>query len=257
VIDSAPVATADKPQWIGSRYQLFLLCLILAGSQYGIFVIPCVSLAYIAILLGQWIIGVLNHAPTPIAPTVQASTSDAFKYLCITGAEWLELASVWFVTRRGGFRPFDFIGISQSRKRLCLEVCLGIVLGVAEATYTVLPPLLRRLHTLPHIDLPNPLSGEFLLLIGLSLSAGFVEEIVYRGYLQRLLTDSLNNVWVAIGIQAVLFAVAHFYEGTVPVAMIAVQSLLTGYLAYRLRNLRSVIVAHCTLDLLAGLAGLL
>jgi membrane protease YdiL (CAAX protease family) len=252
VTDSAPAVAAGKPPRIGSHYQLFILCLILVGSQYGLFVIP----AYIAILLGTWVVGVLNHGSTLIAPTfTQASTSDAFKHLCIIGAEYLQLACVWFVSRRSGFRPFEFIGISQSRKQLCLEVCLGIGLGVAEAIYTVLPPLLR--HTSPHVDLLKSRSGEFILLVGVSLSAGFVEEIVYRGYLQRLLIDCLNNVWVAIGIQAVLFALAHLYEGTVAVASIAIQSLLTGNLAYRLRNLRLVIVAHCTLDLLAGLAGLL
>jgi membrane protease YdiL (CAAX protease family) len=80
---------------------------------------------------------------------------------------------------------------------------------------------------------------------------------VYRGYLQRLLIDCLNNVWVAIGRQAVVFALAHSYEGTAAVATIAIQSLLTGYLAYRLRNLRLVITAHCTLDIIAGFVHLL
>jgi membrane protease YdiL (CAAX protease family) len=37
---------------------------------------------------------------------------------------------------------------------------------------------------------------------------------IYRGYLQRLLLDCLNNVWLAIAIQAVVFALAHLYEGT-------------------------------------------
>ena len=80
------------------------------------------------------------HAPV-------ASSSNAFNYLCTIGAEWLELACVCFVTR-SGFRPFDFIGIAHSRKQLCPEVCLGIglVLGVAEAIYTILPPLFRTLH---------------------------------------------------------------------------------------------------------------
>jgi len=47
----------------------------------------------------------------------------------------------------------------------------------------------------------------------------------------------------------------HLYQGTGAVFTIAGQSVLTGYLAYRLKNLRLVIVAHCTLDLLAGLVG--
>jgi membrane protease YdiL (CAAX protease family) len=61
-------------------------------------------------------------------------------------------------------------------------------------------------------------------LIGVILSAGIVEEIVYRGYLQRLLIDCLDNVWLAIAIQAVVFALAHLYEGTGAVVTIAIQS---------------------------------
>jgi membrane protease YdiL (CAAX protease family) len=77
------------------------------------------------------------------------------------------------------------------------------------------------------------------------------------GYLQGLLIRCLDNLWLAIWIQAVVFALAHSYEGTGAVLTIAGQSVLTGYLAYRLGNLRLVIVAHCTLDLLAGVVGLL
>jgi membrane protease YdiL (CAAX protease family) len=239
VTDSAPVAAAGKPvQRIGSHYQLCLLCLILAGSQYGLFVILSLPFAYIAV----WVV---VHAPV-------ASTSNAFNDLCTIGAEWLELACVWFVTR-SGFRVFNFIWIAQSPKQLCLDVCLGIGLGAAEAIYTVLPPLFRSPHA--HHLLLKPLSGEVVLVIGVSLSAGIVEEIIYRGYLQRLLIRCLDNVLLAIWIQAVVFALAHLYQGTGAVFTIAGQSVLTGYLAYRLKNLRLVIVAHCTLDLLAGVVG--
>jgi len=217
-------------QRTGSRYQLVILCLLLVGSQYGLFVILSLPFAYMAV----WVV----HAPV--------ATSNAFNYLCTIGAEWLELACVWLVARNG-FRLFDFIGIAQSRKQLCLEIFLGTGLGAAEAIYTVLP----RAHLL------KPFSGEVVLLIAVSLSAGYVEEVVYRGYLQRLLIDSLDNLWLAIVIQAVFFAFAHSYEGLGAVVRIAIQSLLTGYLAYRLRNLRVVIVAHCTLDVFAGLAGVL
>jgi membrane protease YdiL (CAAX protease family) len=256
--ESAPVAAAGKPHRIGPHYQLFILCLLLVGSQYELFVYLSLPFAYVAIVLGQWIVGVLNHAPTLVARSfMQASTSESFKYLAISGAEWSLLVCVWFLARSGNVRLFDFIGISRSRRQLCREVCSGIGLAVGEATYSALPLLLRTRHTPLHVDFVRPLSGEVILLIGVSLSAGVVEEIVYRGYLQRLLIDCLNNVWLAIGIQAVLFALAHLYEGNAIVVIIAIQSLLTGYLAYRLKNLRLVIVAHCTLDFLVGLLGLL
>jgi membrane protease YdiL (CAAX protease family) len=238
------VAAAGKSvQRIGSRYQLLFLGLLLIASQYGIFVYLSLPAAYIAVVVGHW-----TGGATPVPSFIQASSTDAFKYLGVVVAEWLEFGVLWFIVRNG-VRPRALIGLAQSRKQLLIEVGLGIGLGVVEASYSVLPIL--------HINLVTRLPGEAILAIAASLSAGVVEEIVYRGYLQRLVTTATGNVWVAIALQAEAFAFAHLYEGWHAVAIIAIQSLVTGYLAYRLKNLRLVIVAHCTLDLLAGLAGVL
>jgi membrane protease YdiL (CAAX protease family) len=240
-------AAGKSVQRIGSCYQLVFLGLLLIGSQCGLFVYLAFPLTYIAIVLGHWIAGA-----TTVPTVIQASSTDAFKYLGVVVAEWLQLSSVWFIVR-SGFRPLDLIGVAQSRKQLLIEVAFGIGLGVVEATYSVLPILLRNAH--PHMNLVPRLPGEAILAIAASLSAGVVEEIVYRGYLQRLVTDVIGNIWVAIALQAEAFAFAHLYEGGHAVGIIAIQSLVTGYLAYRLKNLRLVIVAHVTLDVIVSLTG--
>jgi hypothetical protein len=198
---SIVAGAAGKPQRTGSHYQLVGLCLLLLASQYEFFVYPSLPFAYVAIVLGQWIVDVLNHAPLVAPSFTQASASDVFKYTCIIGAEWLQLACVWFVTR-SGFRPFDFIGIAQ-RKQWCLDVCFGIGLVAAEAIYTVLLPLLRTLHTSPHVHLVNPLSCDFILLIGVSVSAGFVEEIVLGLPLRNLQPQARIAILCINGISAI------------------------------------------------------
>jgi membrane protease YdiL (CAAX protease family) len=241
---SAPIVAARKSQRIGSCYQLLFLGLLLLASQYGLFVYLAFPLTYIPIVLGHWIAGA-----TTVPTVIQASSTDAFKYLSVVVAEWLELVGVWFVIR-SGVRPRDLIGLAQSRKQLLIEVGLGVGLGVVEASYSVLPILLKNAH--PH---SARLPGEAILAIAASLSAGVVEEIVYRGYLQRLVTAVFGNVWVAIALQAEAFAFAHLYEGGHAVGIIAIQSIVTGYVAYRLKNLRLVIVAHVTLDIIVSLTG--
>jgi membrane protease YdiL (CAAX protease family) len=230
--------------------QLLFLGLILLGSQYGLFVYLSLPTAYIAIILGHWIAA--GQFTAQIPSYIQASSTDAFKYLGVVVAESLELGSVLFIVK-SGFRPLDLIGLARSRKQLLIELGLGIGLGVVEASYSVLPILLRNTH--PHINLLPRLPGEAILVIAACLSAGVVEEIIYRGYLQRLVTAATGNVWVAIALQAEAFAFAHLYEGWHAVAIIAIQSVVTGYLAYRLKNLRLVIVAHVTLDVIVSLTG--
>jgi membrane protease YdiL (CAAX protease family) len=97
---------------------------------------------------------------------------------------------------------------------------------------------------------------EIILAFIASLSAGFTEEIIYRGYLQQSLNRWLGNPWLAIALQAEAFAIAHTYEGVYSVAAIAIESLLTGYLAYRLGNLRLVIAAHATVDFIVFMISL-
>jgi hypothetical protein len=136
---------------IGSGYQLLFLGLLLIAAQCGFFVYLAFPIAYIPILMGHWIAGA-KTVPT----VIQASNTDAFKYLGVVVAEWLEFGGVWFIVR-SGVRPRDLIGLAQSRKRLLIEVGFGIGLGVVEASYSVLPILLRNTH--PHINLPR-LPGE-------------------------------------------------------------------------------------------------
>ena len=197
-------------------------------------------------MAGHWIAG------ATVPTVVQASETDAFKYLGVVVAEWLEFGAAWLIVK-GTVRPLDLIGVAQSRKRLLIEVGLGIGLGLVEASYSVIPILSRNTH--PHTNLVTWLPGEAILAIAASLSASVVEEIIYRGYLQRLVTAVTGNVWVAIALQAEAFGLAHQYQGGHAVAIIAIQSLVTGYVAYRLKNLRVVIVAHVTLDLIVCLTG--
>jgi hypothetical protein len=55
-----------------------------------------------------------------------------------------------------------------------------------------------------------------------SLSAGFCEELVFRGYLQRQFHAATGNVVVAVALQAIVFGLVHTYQGWKPVLVITV-----------------------------------
>jgi hypothetical protein len=103
------------------------------------------------------------------------------------------------------------------------------------------------------VDILLPINlVEILLWIVVSVTAGFVEELVFRGYLQRQLRALTGNVWLAIVGQAAVFAVMHGYQGMQNVAIIAVLALLFGVLAAWRRSLLPGMMSHAASDIWGG-----
>jgi|SRR5450755_1108732 membrane protease YdiL (CAAX protease family) len=93
---------------------------------------------------------------------------------------------------------------------------------------------------------------EVVLWIALSASAGFCEEIVYRGYLQRQLRAFTDSRALAVCGQALVFGVGHAYQGWKNVVVIVVLGALYGLLVLWRKNLRSSMLAHTWSDIWGG-----
>lgn len=93
---------------------------------------------------------------------------------------------------------------------------------------------------------------EILLWIAVSITAGICEEIAFRGYLQRQLHALSGSVVIAVMLQAVVFGVAHGYQGWKQVVVITVLGVLYGALAAWRRNLRANMIAHAWGDVWEG-----
>jgi len=94
---------------------------------------------------------------------------------------------------------------------------------------------------------------EITLWIMLSLSAGFCEELVYRGYLQGQVLAMTGSSFAAILIQGVLFGISHAYQGLKMVVMISVLGILYGILASWRKSLRPGMINHALTDILGGI----
>ena len=88
--------------------------------------------------------------------------------------------------------------------------------------------------------------------IVMSLTAGFCEELVFRGYLQRAL-QSATNAAIAIVAQGVIFGLVHFYQGIKLVTIIIVLGTMLGFLAHWRRKLWPGMMFHGLTDTLGGL----
>jgi membrane protease YdiL (CAAX protease family) len=90
--------------------------------------------------------------------------------------------------------------------------------------------------------------GVVLLVLIVGIGAPIVEEIFYRGLLQRSLVRRWGPAW-GIGLASVLFGAAHLLPLQFPALVLA--GLLFGVLAHRAGRLGPAIAAHVVFNMTA------
>lgn len=93
---------------------------------------------------------------------------------------------------------------------------------------------------------------ERVAWVGVSITAGIAEEVIYRAVMFGLILAWTGNVWLAAVIAAALFAVAHLVQGWVAVVIVFVYGLLFQFLYSTSGSLFAPVVVHVLYDLLAG-----
>ncbi len=218
---------------------------------------PLHTAIFVAIFLGIALAGGAFQAHRPPGGAEAARPDVVPLYVSLLLVEWLLVYVVWRGIRRGGTRLRDLIGGRWSRPGdlardaglalLLWLLWLGIQRGFdlwigSDHARSVAPFLPRGLVEVP-------------LWIALSLSAGFCEELVFRGYLLRQFGALARNRPAGVVLQAVLFGVGHAYEGIGAVGKIILFGLLYGSVAVWRRSLRPGMVAHAWSDIWAGWLG--
>ena len=93
---------------------------------------------------------------------------------------------------------------------------------------------------------------EKRLYAGLSLCAGFGEELAYRGYAIPAVIVAGGSAPVALALTSAAFAVLHSYQGVLGVARTAVVGVIMGAVFLHTGSLWPLIVAHVVIDLAVG-----
>lgn len=111
----------------------------------------------------------------------------------------------------------------------------------------------HTIHTL--LRLAPSTASEIAAWILVCVFAGFAEEIIFRGYLQRQFTAwGRGALWVGVVFSGALFGIAHGYQGARNMVLLSVFGALFSLLAIFRRSLRPGMIAHAWQDLIAGLA---
>jgi membrane protease YdiL (CAAX protease family) len=151
------------------------------------------------------------------------------------------------------------VGLRRPDKWLpTISLALLVGIGYQALDTLLIAPLLQRLTGEP-LDLSqfSGLRGNLpALIIFLVISwteAAFIEEMFFRGYFLNRLTDLVGKerlgIAIALIVNAIVFGVAHAYQGVTGVLDTALASLILGLLYYfARRNLWLPILAHGILD---------
>lgn len=93
---------------------------------------------------------------------------------------------------------------------------------------------------------------ELALWFCVCFTAGFCEEIIFRGYLQRQLAAITDSMIAGVLLSAAIFGASHGYEGVSRMILIAIYGLMFGLLAWWRKSLRPGMMAHAWHDALSG-----
>ena len=94
---------------------------------------------------------------------------------------------------------------------------------------------------------------QVVVWIALCVTAGIVEEFVFRGYLLQQFSSLRGNVWIGVAASSLLFGAAHGYEGIGGVIAITAYGAMFCVLAIRRQSLRAGMMAHAWHDSITGI----
>jgi len=167
-------------------------------------------------------------------------------------AWWLWLGRA--VTTLGLGNPGGWVFWIGMTVVLAIAIGLGHQISVVRDSAEARAQVRKQFRGVPALMVPRG-NRERRMWVGLSLTAGFYEEVIYRGFLIWYLTTWLPEV-AAVLVSTIVFGCAHLYLGwgtgvlraTVMGAVLGAAYLLTG-------TLWVPILLHAVVDVTSGLTG--
>lgn len=172
----------------------------------------------------------------------------------------ISLLFLWVASRLRGASWSDFSLTRPKRWFRTVLMSLGVALAVLGTVVIIINPIMNALPNLPPQDLSRfdylagSLPNLIIQLVIVWITAAFLEEFMFRGYLMNRIVDLQGKetkiAWViALVGQAVIFGLVHSQQGPGGMFKVGVIGLVFGlaYLAVG-RNLWPLILAHGLID---------
>ncbi|MGP8176103.1 MAG: lysostaphin resistance A-like protein [Terracidiphilus sp.] len=196
-----------------------------------------------------------GHASPNSGPPAPAHRNVIPSFLSSLAFGWGTLYYVWAGVHWKGGNLFCLTGRRwQSLRDLLRDLAIAAPFWVVwEATAFGVWALLGPSRANTANDSMFPVRGmiEIPLWIVVSLTAGFCEELIFRGYLMRQLHALSGSIWLAVLGQGILFGLMH-PRGWKAMVVISVLGVLYGALAAWRKDLKPGMLSHAWSDLWEG-----
>lgn len=177
---------------------------------------------------------------------------NVLHYLAVIGCEWGLVLYIWL----GGLIPgaTRLRGLIGGRwnnfKEVRRDIGLAALFWIAFTVVALLTSLLVRPGHAGSLGFLNPRGvAELTLWVIMSITAGFCEELAFRGYLQKQCLALTGSVALAVLAQGILFGAAHWYQGFKMVIVISALGILMGVFAQWRKSLRPGMITHAWADI--------
>lgn len=215
---------------------------------------PSAVLVFAAVLL----IGYPVADYVAVSKVKRSAQPRKWFYAWTLGSEWLLTIAVVGLLLRHGL-ALSSLGEALGRRNITIGfVGAGLILVAVTAAYNrkrIVHLSPERLSKVLHRAGPLvPRSGvERALFVLVAVTAGFCEELLYRGWLWRFFHDLTGHLWIAVVLSAVAFGLAHAYQGRAGIISTGIVGLLFSVPVLLANSLVPVQVIHTGLDLMNGL----
>jgi membrane protease YdiL (CAAX protease family) len=198
-----------------------------------------------------------------VRPRMEANAPGVrpFVYRFGVASEWalaLIVIAGWIVLRR----PWSSLGlVSPAGWRVAVSLVLVLPLAwmiwkQRRVFATASPKLLDKLRPkLGHYTFMLPHDrAEYRWFNAVSVTAGFCEELLYRGFLTWVLRPWLG-VWGAWAVSSALFGAAHAYLGREGIVKSTIGGVVFGGIAVLTGSIVPGMIVHALVDLQSGMVG--
>jgi membrane protease YdiL (CAAX protease family) len=187
----------------------------------------------------------------------KSSVALTHTYLTTIGTMWLLALLAAVLAPRWALwtPPGDIVassGLGVIPVGALIGLCVGLMIGL------IVPVILARLKPdsiqsqLEPIRfmLPTTRAQRWLFVV-VCLTAGICEEWIYRGFALHLFAAELPNVnaWWLIAAQAVMFGIAHAYQGRAGTILTGILGVIFGALYVGTGSLLLPMIMHALVDL--------
>jgi membrane protease YdiL (CAAX protease family) len=206
-------------------------------------------------LVGLWRYKKLERLPDPLPSGLRVRF-----YRNVIVSQWTLVALTAWVMARGGR------GLGDLGQNLGPEIMLTLgVAGALVAGFALLSTLtLRQLARADAHELPSHArragrilprtNGERAWFVGVALTAGVCEEILYRGFLPWFLAELFGHLLLGFALATLVFGFGHAYQGRGGVIVTAVLGTFLCGIVILTRSLVPGQILHATIDLVNGIA---